>query len=93
MNETLHDKNGVIECCGCRELFSIIHAAGCRARQSDRSNSLVDDTSTTTGALDQTDEDILTCTVSDEALESAAGTGPGITVLLCESHIHVCKPP
>jgi hypothetical protein len=34
----------------------------------------MDDTSTTTSALDQTDEDILTSTPSDEALEAAAGT-------------------
>jgi hypothetical protein len=27
-----------------------------------------------TGTLDQADEEILTCTVSDEALEAAAGT-------------------
>jgi hypothetical protein len=29
-----------------------------------------------TTTLDQADEDILTCTVSDEALEAAAGTTP-----------------
>jgi hypothetical protein len=34
----------------------------------------MDDTSTTTSTLDQADEDILTNTVSDEALEAAAGT-------------------
>jgi hypothetical protein len=34
----------------------------------------MDNTSTTTGTLDQTDEGILTYTVSDEALEAAAGT-------------------
>jgi hypothetical protein len=33
-------------------------------------------------ALDQTDEDILTCDVSDEALEAATGT-PLTTVFLC----------
>jgi len=37
----------------------------------------MDNTSTTTGTLDQTDEDILTYTVSDEALEAAAGTERG----------------
>ena len=37
----------------------------------------MDDTSTTTDTLDQADEEILTYTVSDEALEAAAGTGPG----------------
>ena len=35
----------------------------------------MDNTSTTTGTLDQTDEDTLTYTVSDEALEAAAGSG------------------
>jgi hypothetical protein len=35
------------------------------------------DNSTTTGTLDQADEDILTYTVSDEALEAAAGTERG----------------
>jgi hypothetical protein len=33
----------------------------------------MDDCSTTTGTLDQTDEEILTYEVSDEALEAAAG--------------------
>jgi hypothetical protein len=33
----------------------------------------MDDTSSTTATLDQTDEEILTSTVSDEALEAAAG--------------------
>ena len=37
----------------------------------------MDNTSTTTGTLDQTDEDILTYDVSDEALEAAAGTERG----------------
>jgi hypothetical protein len=37
----------------------------------------MDDTSTTIATLDQTDEDILTYTVSDEALEAAAGTERG----------------
>jgi len=32
-----------------------------------------------TVTLDQADENILTCAVSDEALEAAAGTGRGIT--------------
>ena len=34
------------------------------------------DDPTTTATLDQADEDILTYTVSDEALEAAAGTLP-----------------
>ncbi len=34
----------------------------------------MNDTSITTATLDQTDEEILTTTVSDEALEAAAGT-------------------
>jgi hypothetical protein len=37
----------------------------------------MDNASTTTGTLDQADEDILTYTVSDEALEAAAGTERG----------------
>ena len=37
----------------------------------------MDDTSTTTATLDQADEEILTYTVSDEALEAAAGTERG----------------
>jgi hypothetical protein len=37
----------------------------------------MDNSTTTTGTLDQTDEDILTYTVSDEALEAAAGTERG----------------
>ena len=39
----------------------------------------MDVTSTTTATLDQADEDILTYTVSDEALEAAAGTGGAAT--------------
>jgi hypothetical protein len=34
----------------------------------------MDDPNNTTGALDQTDEDILNSTMSDEALEAAADT-------------------
>lgn len=34
----------------------------------------MDNSSTATAAREQTDEEILTCTVSDEALEAAAGT-------------------
>jgi hypothetical protein len=37
----------------------------------------MNDTSSTTATLDQTDEEILTTTVSDEALEAAAGTERG----------------
>jgi hypothetical protein len=40
----------------------------------------MDNTSTTTGTLDQTDEDILTYDVSDEALEAAAARVPYYTV-------------
>jgi hypothetical protein len=36
-----------------------------------------DPSTTTTGTRDQADEDILTYTVSDEALEAAAGFGAG----------------
>jgi hypothetical protein len=42
------------------------------------------DSSTTTTDLDQTDEDILTFTVSDEALEAAAaGTQTGVASYFC----------
>jgi hypothetical protein len=37
----------------------------------------MDESSTTTGTPGQTDEDILTYTVSDEALEAAAGAEMG----------------
>ena len=37
----------------------------------------MDNSTTTTGTLDQADEDILTYDVSDEALEAAAGTERG----------------
>jgi hypothetical protein len=37
----------------------------------------MDNSSTTTGTLDKTDEEILSYTVSDEALEAAAGTERG----------------
>ena len=37
----------------------------------------MDDHSTTTGILEEADEDILTYTVSDDALEAAAGTERG----------------
>jgi hypothetical protein len=40
------------------------------------------DNSTTTGTLDQADEDILSYTVSDEALEAAAGTEGGLCAAL-----------
>ena len=38
----------------------------------------MDDPNNTTGTLDQTDEDILTSTLSDEALEAAAGEEGGL---------------
>ena len=37
----------------------------------------MDESSTTTGTLDQIDEDMLTYTLSDEALKAAAGTERG----------------
>jgi hypothetical protein len=37
----------------------------------------MNNSSTTTGTIDRTDEEILTYTVSDEALEAAAGTERG----------------
>ena len=54
----------------------------------------MDNTSTTTGTLDQTDEDILTYTVSDEALEAAAGTergaAPSPSSALSPIHLYCC---
>jgi hypothetical protein len=41
----------------------------------------MDDTSTTTANHDQTEEDIFTDTVSDEALEVAAGTAMGANTI------------
>jgi hypothetical protein len=41
----------------------------------------MDDTSATTATLDQVDDEILTYTVSDEALEAAAGTERGARTL------------
>jgi hypothetical protein len=38
----------------------------------------MNDTSNTAAELDQADEEILTSTLSDEALEAAAGEGGGI---------------
>jgi hypothetical protein len=42
----------------------------------------MNDSSNTTTDLDQADEEILTYTVSDEALEAAAGTERGAAVSL-----------
>ena len=39
----------------------------------------MNDISTVTAALDRADEEVLICDVSDEALESAAGTQRGPT--------------
>jgi hypothetical protein len=58
----------------------------------------MDNSSTTTTDLDQTDDNILTYTVSDEALEAAAGTerrgshiGTCIPTLPCCHHIPPAK--
>jgi hypothetical protein len=46
----------------------------------------MDDSSNTTGTLDQAAEEILTYTASDEALEAAAGTERGaVSVPRCPS--------
>jgi hypothetical protein len=46
----------------------------------------MDNSSTTTGTLDQTDKEILSYTVSDEALEAAAGTERGtLTFISCST--------
>jgi hypothetical protein len=50
----------------------------------------MDDPNTTTGTFEP-DEDILTYTVSDEAIEAAAGTErEGITIILCGSSTYIC---
>jgi hypothetical protein len=52
----------------------------------------MDHISSTTATLDQTDEDILTTTVSDAALEAAAGMQRGAlsTALPPHSHNYCC---
>jgi len=42
----------------------------------------MDDPNNTTGTLDQADEEILTYTVSDEAIEAAAGIESGAASIL-----------
>ena len=54
----------------------------------------MDESSTTTGTLDQIDEDMLTYTLSDEALEAAAGTERGPSLLITgypTSYLAACK--
>jgi hypothetical protein len=48
---------------------------------------------TTTGTRDQADEDILTYTVSDEALEAAAGTECDTSASSLASACHSAYPP
>jgi hypothetical protein len=48
-----------------------------RGLGSERRSKPMNNSSTTTGTIDRTDEEILTYTVSDEALEAAAGTERG----------------
>jgi hypothetical protein len=52
----------------------------------------MDNSSTTIATLDQTDEDILNYTVSDEALQAAAGTERGSHILFTSvpTHPHFC---
>ena len=52
----------------------------------------MDDTSTTNATLDQTDEEMLTYEVSDEALEAAAGTARLWTAMVtdCPTVIPAC---
>ena len=47
---------------------------------------------TTINALDQTDEDILTYPVSDEALEAAAGTERGVSKLFTDPTSELLLP-
>ena len=54
----------------------------------------MDEFSTTSDTLGQTDEDILTPTVSDDALEAAAGMGMNdytdpVTCFACDPTVHV----
>ena len=53
----------------------------------------MDESSTTTGTLDQIDEDMLTYTLSDEALEAAAGTLSIITssYVACTLNPYNCR--
>jgi len=48
-----------------------------RGLGSERRSKPMNNSSTTTGTIERTDEEILTYTVSDEALEAAAGTERG----------------
>jgi hypothetical protein len=50
----------------------------------------MNDTGITTASLDQTDEEIFTTSVSDEALEAAAGTGHGGPTGGPEAHTYCC---
>ncbi len=52
----------------------------------------MDDISTTTAKLDETDEEILTDTACDEALEAAAGTERGDPLSLFSLCGATCKP-
>ena len=52
----------------------------------------MDNTSTTIATLDQADEEILTDTVSDEALEAAADTDSGATLSFTMNY-HGYGPP
>jgi hypothetical protein len=49
-----------------------------------------DPISTTSDNLDHADEDILTRTVSDDALEAAAGMEMAVTIILCGSRTYIC---
>jgi hypothetical protein len=54
----------------------------------------MDEFSTTSDTLDQADEDILTYTVSDEALEAAAGGYPDTETLAsqtCNLVVYFCR--
>jgi hypothetical protein len=51
----------------------------------------MDESSTTTGTRREIDEDILTYTVSDEAIEAAAGIGGFTTTPMCTSVAVPCQ--
>ena len=53
----------------------------------------MNDTSAHIATLDQTDEEILTYTVSDEALEAAAGTEKGVHTLTAGGPFCFCSYP
>jgi hypothetical protein len=80
-NKALHEKNCVIRCAKLAAVGPAHTAADpAAAAASDGPLPMTDDNNTAIDAI-QIDEDILSYTVSDEALEAAAGTERGDFVL------------